>query len=251
MKLPTAWLVPAATAVWAVWTWAHEQSLEREKERERMTALYVNPFLSACEDLQSRIYKLLEIGGLSSLRDRYPDGAYADETLYLIVRLFGWMAAMNRYGPYTQDPVVIKYSAAVRRAFATSRNGCPVGPFNFFAAEQKALGKIVMHSMEGEYGAEMDTISYYEFREVVRSAHRMPSSAAVTQTLEAMRAARNIEDLDGRQRLAKVQTHLVDLLDYLEAKEGYRLFVGQRMKCKLQCPDDAPSTARKARRARA
>lgn len=251
MKLPTAWLVPAATAVWAVWTWAHEQSLEREKERERMTALYVNPFLSACEDLQSRIYKLLELGGLSSLRDRYSDGAYADETLYLIVRLFGWMAAVNRYGPYTQDPVVIKYSAAIRRAFATSREGCPVGPFNFFAAEQKALGKIVMHSVEGEYGAEMDTISYYEFREVVRSPHRMPPSEAVTQTLEAMRAVQNIEDLDGTQRLAEVQNHLVDLLEYLEEKEGYRLFVGQRMKCKLLCPEDAPSVTRKARRARA
>ena len=55
MAFPTAWLIPAATAVWAVWTWAHEQSLAREKERARITALYVNPFMSACEDLQSRI----------------------------------------------------------------------------------------------------------------------------------------------------------------------------------------------------
>ena len=97
----------------------------------------------------------------------------------------------------------------------------------------------------------MDTISYYEFREVVPSPHRMPPSEAVTQTLEAMRAAQNIEDLDGRQRLAEVQNRLEDLLDYLEEKEGYRLFVGQRLKCKLQCPDDSPSVARKARRARA
>jgi hypothetical protein len=163
--------------------------------------------------------------------------------------MFGWMAAINRYGPYTQDPVVIKYSTAIRRAFATSRQGCPVGPFNFFAAEQKALGKIVMHSMEGEYGPELDSISYYEFREVVRSTHLMPPSAAVTQTLEAMRAARDIEELDGRQRLAEVQNHLVDLLDYLEAKERYRLFVGQRMKCKRLCPDDAPAVAPEARRA--
>ena len=37
MNPPTAWLVPAGTAVWAAWTWARQQSLEREKERERMT----------------------------------------------------------------------------------------------------------------------------------------------------------------------------------------------------------------------
>ena len=77
MRFPTTWLVPAATAAWAVWTWAHEQSLERDKERARVTALYVNPFLSACEDLQSRIYKIIELQGLIKLRERYPDGAYA------------------------------------------------------------------------------------------------------------------------------------------------------------------------------
>jgi len=44
-----------------------------------MTALYINPFLSACEDLQSRIYKLLELDGLPKLRERYPDGGYMEK----------------------------------------------------------------------------------------------------------------------------------------------------------------------------
>jgi hypothetical protein len=37
--------------------------------------------MSACEDLQSRIYNILELGGLRTLRKRYPDGAYAEEIL--------------------------------------------------------------------------------------------------------------------------------------------------------------------------
>jgi len=230
-RFPTAWLVPVATAAWAVWTWAHEQSLEREKERARITALYVNPFLSACEDLQSRIYKIIELEGLTKLRERYPDGAYAEETLYLVVRFFGWLAAVARYGPYTQDAVMIKYSAAIRRAFATSNDDRSVGPFNFFSAEQKALGKMVMHSMEGEYGHEMDTISYYEFRDVLQSPYRVPESSAVTQTLETLRAAKCAEDIDGWERLAEAQNHLVDLLDYLENKEGYSYFPAKRKKC--------------------
>ncbi len=234
MAFPTAWLVPAATAVWAVWTWAHQHSLERDKERQRITALYVNPFLSACEDLQSRIYKLLELDGLTALRKRYPDGSYAEETLYLIVRFFGWLAAVTRYGPYTQDPVVTRLAVAVRRAFATSRQGYPVGAFNFFSAEQRALGKIVMHSVEGEYGHEMDTISYYEFREIVRSAERVANSVAVLQTLETLRNASTVEDIEGRERLAEAQHRLVDLLDYVERKEGYRLFAGKRKKCSRQ-----------------
>ncbi len=248
MAFPTAWLVPAATAVWAVLTWAHQNSLERERERQRITALYVNPFLSACEDLQSRIYKLLELEGLASLRERYPDGSYAEETLYLIVRFFGWLTAVNRYGPYTQDPVVMRLAVAVRRAFATSRPGFPVGAFNFFPAEQKALGKMVMHSMEGGYGHEMDTISYYEFRDIVRSPERMPESAAMAQTLEALREARATEDIEGRERLAEAQNHLVDLLNYLEEKEGYKLFAGKRKKCKRSREGGADTVTLQTRR---
>ncbi len=90
------WLIPLATAAWAVWTWAADREQERNNERARIAALYVNPFLSACEDLQSRIYSILELGGLHTLRERYTDGFYAEETLYIIVRYFGWMVAVAR-----------------------------------------------------------------------------------------------------------------------------------------------------------
>ena len=233
MVFPAAWLVPAATAAWAVWTWAHEHALEREKERARLTALYVNPFLSACEDLQSRIYKMLELDGLPLLRERYPDGSYAEETLYLIARFFGWSAAVNRYGPYTQDSVVIGHATAIRRAFGSSNPRHPVGPFNFFPAEQKALGKLVMHSSEGEYGRELDTISFYEFKGIIQSGERLPDSLAVRQTLEVLWEAKRTKDINGRERLAEAQNHLVELLCYLEDQEGYSLFPAERLKCEF------------------
>lgn len=206
-----------------------------------MTALYVNPFLSACEDLQGRIYKILELDGLPALRQRYPDGSYADETLYLVVRFFGWLSAVTRHGPYALDPFVIEHATAVRRAFATSKQGYPVGPFNFFSAEQKALGKLVMHDVEGEFGRELDTISYYEFRDIINSPYRMPESRAVQETLENLRKAKSPEDIDGRDRLALAQNHLVELLDYVEKREGYSLFVGQRQKCRCERPLQAAS----------
>lgn len=225
------WLVPLAMGTWAVLTWAHSREQEREKERERITALYVNPFLSACEDLQSRIYKILELGGLGVLKERYPDASYAEETLYLIVRYFGWSAAVNRYGPYTKDPVVIEHITAIRKAFATSASGHPVGPFNFFLPEQKALGKIIMHTLEGEYGHELDTISYYDFK-VRLGQSPLKESQSVQQSLEALRKASNADDIGGRERLSEAQNHIVDLLDYIESKEGFTLFQGKREKCK-------------------
>ncbi|MCG6862047.1 MAG: hypothetical protein LJE70_12325 [Chromatiaceae bacterium] len=227
------WLIPVATAVWAVWTWAHDHEKERQRERVRMAALYVNPFLSACEDLQSRIYKLLELGGLDSLRRRYPDGSFAEETLYLVVRFFGWSAAVNRYGPYTQDPQVIGLVTSIRKAFSTCSSQCPVGPFNFFIPEQKALGKMVMHSVEGEYGKELDTISFYEFKNLLGSTP-LSDSEAVKETLKILRSALEVEEIEGRERLADAQNHLVDLLSYLEASEGYSLFAGVRRKCRTR-----------------
>jgi hypothetical protein len=224
------WLVPVTMGLWAVWTWSQEREEERLTERARLAALYVNPFLSACEDLQSRIYNVLDLGGLRTLRKRYPDGAYAEEILYLIVRYFGWAAALSRYSPYAQDPEVTRLVEAVRNAFATTDAGFPVGAFNFFHPEQKALGKMVMSRMEGEHGVELDTISSYEFRERLASPP-LADSRSVRQSLEALRHAEDVGNLPGRNRLERAQHYLVDLLHYIESREGYSLFVGERKKC--------------------
>ncbi|MGE0683488.1 MAG: hypothetical protein AB7P69_21630 [Candidatus Binatia bacterium] len=224
------WLIPVVMGLWAIWSWSQEQERERTIERARLAALYVNPFLSACEDLQSRIYHILELEGLHTLQERYPDGTYAEETLYLVARYFGWAVVLQRYSPYSQDPVVIRRVEAVRDAFAITDAKFPVGPFNFFHPEQKALGKIVMSRMEGQHGIEFDTISSYEFKARL-TAPPLADSQSVRQSLEALRMARDAESLLGRQRLEKAQHHLVDLLHYLESKEGYRLFAGERRKC--------------------
>jgi len=222
------WLIGIIPAVWAIWTWAHEREKGRIATRQQMVALYVYPFLSACEDLQSRIYNILELNGLRVLRKRYTDGSYADETLYLIVRYFGWVAAMHRYGTHAQDPEVIRLTEAVHNAFATPQY--PLGAFNFFRPEQKALGKLVMHRFDGQYGVELDTIPYYTFREQL-SVPPLADSEAVKQTLTALRKATHARNLSGRPRLAEAQNELVDLLEYLEAKEGISLFPGKRSKC--------------------
>jgi hypothetical protein len=224
------WLIPLTMGLWAIWTWSQEREQERLTSRARLAALYVNPFMSACEDLQSRIYNVLELGGLRTLRKRYPEGAYAEEILYLIVRYFGWAAALSRYSPYSQDPVVIRLAEAVRDAFATTGAGFPVGPFNFFHPEQKALGKMVMSRTQGQDGIELDTISSYKFRKRL-ALPALSSSQSVQQSLEALRNAEDAGNLPGRNRLERAQHHLVDLLHYLEEREGYRLFTGERKKC--------------------
>ena len=224
------WVIPVAMGLWAVWTWSHELERDRNKERARMGALYVNPFLSACEDLQSRIYNILELNGLCSLRRRYPDGGYGEETLYLIARYFGWAMTLHRYGPYAQDPVVMGLTEAVRTAFSIADSEHPVGPFNFFHPEQKALGKLVMHRIKGEHGIELDTISCYAFQERL-AVPPLSESASIRESLEILCTMNDVQVLPGRERLEVAQRHLVDLLAYLEGREGYSLFAGERKKC--------------------
>jgi hypothetical protein len=236
------WLIPVVMGLWAIWTWAQERERERTMERARLAALYVNPFLSACEDLQSRIYNILELGGLRTLKRRYPDGGYAEETLYLIVRYFGWATALHRYSPYAQDPVVTRLTEAVRDAFAIADAEFPVGPFNFFHPEQKALGKAVMSRMEGQHGVELDTISSYEFKERL-TVPPLSDSQSVQQSLEALRNAVDGASMPGRHRLERAQHHLVDLLHYLETKEGYSLFTGERKKCSEPHEDNVLGTS--------
>jgi len=124
---------------------------------------------------------------------------------------------------------VFRLSEAVRDAFADTGVGSPVGPFNFFHPEQRALGKLVMSRTQGQHGMELDTISTYKFKKRL-ALPALANSLSVQQSLQALHEAQDAGDLRGRNRLAKAQNHLVDLLNYLEAKEGFRLFTGERKK---------------------
>jgi hypothetical protein len=121
-----------------------------------------------------------------------------------------------------------RLTEAVRNAFSTSEY--PIGPFAFFRPEQRALGKIVMFRFEGQYGVELDTMPLYEFKNRLGSPP-LSESESVRESLEALRNAEDARTLVGRERLADVQNHLVDLLAHQEARLGFSVFSGERKKC--------------------
>ena len=84
-----------------------------------------------------------------------------------------------------------------------------------------------MHTMEFEHGHELDTISYYDFKERLGQSP-LKDSQAVKQSLESLRKAGDANDIEGRERLADAQNHIIDLLDYIEEQEGFSLFQGER-----------------------
>jgi len=229
--------VPAVVAViWAVYRFTLERQAKQEEERKQLSALYINPFLLACEELQSRIFNILERGGLGPPRAQDPERvSYAEETLYLIAQYFGWERHIFRYGPYVQDTEAFRRTEAIRAIFATNRVGHPEStrrgggvPFRFFRYQQKALAQIILETTEGPTGLEAETITYFDFWKL----HPEPLATlpAVNATLDALRLAEFPHSLapDVQGRLAEVQNHLVMLLAYLEEKEEFTLFLGDR-----------------------
>ena len=76
-----------AAAVWSVWTWREDQEKERKLQRDHESALFVNSFIQAMEEVQSRLYDILEGDDLAFYKKEYPDqyefgSPFAIEILY-------------------------------------------------------------------------------------------------------------------------------------------------------------------------
>lgn len=228
LKLGGSALAGAAAAGWALFTWfrkqrdkARKESEEREKKRRKQSQAYVSPILLAANALQSRLYNILELDGLSVLRARQAN--YAEETLYQMALYFGRDYYLREQGPYIKDNTVREMSEAVRESFATDRYG--LGPFCVFRPDQDALGQLVVRREEKGY----EPISLYDFKEKI-SAAPFSQFRFLNDTLGALRNAQNRSELAGHDRLVEVQNRLVDFLEYLERQEGYTVFSGRRLK---------------------
>lgn len=57
---------------------------------------------------------------------------------------------------------------------------------------------------------------------------------SISRTLEALRSTDEAANLPGRLRLIEIQNQLVELLAYIEEKEGYTLLNDERKKCEAQ-----------------
>jgi hypothetical protein len=224
-KFILALMTGVITAGWAMMKWTRQREQDREKERKKLAALYVLPFLSACEELQSRLYNILVHSGLGPLRQRSADKEYAVEILHMIAQYCGWERCARRYGPYTEDRVFIKLTEAVRATFAKDLHGV-LGDFCFFRPEQKAIAAMIMKRMSGEFGPEYETMPLYEFKQQLASpAFGMASSK---RALKALFDAETVEQLTDRDRLGEIQNYLVAILSYVERREGFSLYPKER-----------------------
>lgn len=232
-----------AAAVWSVWTWSEEQQKERQLKRDHEAALYVNAFIAVAEELQSKLYRILEEDELASYKKEYPDqhefaSPAAIEFLHCLSQFFGWGACTFRYGPYTRDPRVIELVRRISEA-CENRSEFSGDAFRFSLDERISLGTAVLRHI-GDVTAVhpvFESIPLYQFEGDISDKQskrtRLYQSRAVRCTLDAIDRADRAESLEGHERLAVLQNLLVDLLAYLESKEGFSVAVGERRKARL------------------
>ena len=87
-------LSAVTAAVWSVWTWKEEQEQERKHKRDQESAVFVNSFIQALEELHSRLYSVLERDDLTFYKQEYPEqyelgSPFAIEILYRLSKCFG------------------------------------------------------------------------------------------------------------------------------------------------------------------
>jgi hypothetical protein len=231
-------------AIWSVWTWREEQQKERQVERDRESALFVNSFMVALEKLQARLYGILEEDDLAFYKQEYPKrdesgSPFAVEVLYRFSRYFGWGHRAFRYGPYTNDPKLIELVSRIGGTFE-SRRKFPGEAFRFTFEDRVALGEAVVRSTGQAQGfiPEFESITLFQFQDEMRDKsgkyRQLFQCQAVRRTLAALDEAERPEALEGVERLAVLQNLLVDLLAYLEDMEGFSVSAGSRRRARLK-----------------
>ena len=232
-----------AAAVWSVWTSSEEQQKDRQIKRDQEAALYVNSFILAVEELQSLLYRILEEDELAFYKQEYLEqyefgSPAAIEILYHLSQYFGWGVRIYRYGPYTKDPRVVELIRELGQTWSSRRFAGEA--FRFSLDERVALGEAVVRHV-GEVTAVLpvfEAIPLYQFQADISDPQSpyasLYQSKAIRCTLAAIDRAEQAEALEGYERLAVVQHLLVDLLAYLESREGFSVFLKEHRKARLR-----------------
>lgn len=233
-----------AAAVWSVWTWREEQEKERQLRRDQEAALFVNSFIQATEELQSRLYGILQGDDLVFYKKEYPEqygfgSPFAIEILYRLSKFFGWTYRIFRYGSYTNDPTVIELIRRIGEALE-SHTQFPGNAFRFTYEERVALGDAVVRRTGDIIGTipVFESITVFQFFEMMSDESSkyayLFQTWSVRRTLAAINESDQAVELEGVERLAVLQNYLVDLLTYLEDMEGFSVSPGKRRKVRLR-----------------
>ena len=187
---------------------------------ENVVSHYRDPLLSAAFELQSRIYNFVLRGFAGYLGGGDEDEkSYAvNSTLFVIAQYLAWTEALRRgvqfldLGDVERSRELADRLEAIRAAFSTDT--FLHGPFRIFRSEQRAIGELMLEPTVTAQSGEVpwQCIGYAAFCSRLKQDQTFASWFA--------RLDRDVRALVSREigggRLATLQNHLMDLVDFLD-----------------------------------
>jgi len=195
---------------------------ERKDTAEDLVARFRDVLLTSANDLQSRIYNILELGFLEAYYEPAADGGEGDgyaelNTLYVLAQHLCWHEILRRDSGYLllrSDPQGADLDAgldALGRELATDR---VPSPFRVFWGDKRAIGEIMIVERGTGDAARPDCLGYAEFVERMEDPRFARWFGQLRTDLPEIAEA--IRDHRPPERLIRLHGRLIDVLDVLD-----------------------------------
>jgi hypothetical protein len=183
---------------------------------------YRDPLLYAANDLQSRIYNIIERDIVSMLRtgDEEQQSYVVNSTLFLIAQYLGWVEAIRRgvqyldLGDDERTRGLVHLVAVIRRSFS-SRHLFTELPFHIYSAEQRAIGELMLRGRLDEHSGGM-LWRCRGYADTCDKLERRPNFKSWFAQLNCDVRALADDQKTSRARLVGLQRALIDLIDFLD-----------------------------------
>lgn len=188
---------------------------------EEVVGRYRDPLLSAAFELQSRIYNFVRRGFAGYLRKGDEDEkSYAvNSTLFVIAQYLAWAEALRRgvqfldLGDVERSRELADRLENIRAAFSTDTD--LHGSFRIFRNEQRAIGELMLEATTTAQSGDVpwQCIGFAAFCSKLKQDQSFASwFARLDRDVRAFPSSRESD----RGRLAVVQNHLINLVDFLD-----------------------------------
>lgn len=220
-----------------------QQRRDQASKAERLEDVvshYRDPLLSAAFELQSRIYNFVLRGFAGYLRggDEGEKSYAVSSTLFVIGQYLAWTEALRRgvqfldLGDVERSRELADRLEDIRAAFSTDT--FLHGPFRIFRSEQRAIGELMLEPTVAAQSDEVpwQCIGYAAFCSRLEQDQTFASwFARLDRDVRALAASRTIDE----GRLATLQNHLMDLVDFLDDPP---LRFPPRLRSRIPVPSD-------------
>lgn len=229
-------LASVITGVATAYVTVYADKRKDERETEKLLRKYRDPLLLAAQDLQARLFNILDLNILSYINSNQEcQDTLIIYTAFLLGQYFSWVYILRRQAQFncfaTEDKTrTIKFIAiidGIKAILNTDKYGSAEGPFMLWKDHQAAIGELMsVRDADGE----LFCMGFSEFTQKWKNADGADDRtdnpdvefrrwfSSVNRGIHALVAARHREDGRAGNRMRRVQHMLLDLADELDPK---------------------------------